>query len=287
MQKRKIVIRKRERLHISRAARGRCQTAYPWQSATAVDYLPGWRPTGLLVDITEKCNLSCPHCCKLCDQTDSDAHLDVDVFQRLLDESAELDYDWKLFSLFGGEPTMHPKLWDLIERLEQYAKEYPNTCYRVVSNCVGPAAAAFLRDKPAWIFVPDYGDASARRKRHISFLKAPCDVGRYTDAQYAQGCYRPYNCGAGFDVHGRFHVCTVGTTIARAHCPGLGYDSLADLLKADPREDLVKCCRYCGYFNGTWEGWPSRGGAGAISKTWQVSLMKLREQHGKCASDTR
>jgi MoaA/NifB/PqqE/SkfB family radical SAM enzyme len=68
----------------------------------------------LWLEITSKCNLFCVHC-----YADSGPRADVygnmtyAHWTRVLDESAELGCHGVQF--IGGEPTMHPRLEDLVE----------------------------------------------------------------------------------------------------------------------------------------------------------------------------
>lgn len=60
------------------------------------------------VQITTVCNYKCPHCCFSC--TEKGKHMSIKTFKQVLkyikgDENIVIG---------GGEPTIHPKFWDII-----------------------------------------------------------------------------------------------------------------------------------------------------------------------------
>ncbi len=59
------------------------------------------------------CNLSCSYCVVRSHPEAEPRAMEMDVFQRLLDEAVSLGFD-ELY-LTGGEPFMHPRIFDLMD----------------------------------------------------------------------------------------------------------------------------------------------------------------------------
>ncbi len=71
-----------------------------------------------VVTITSACNLDCP-ICYVHNKNDDAYHMPVGEFDQILanlrrDHGAELD----IVNLTGGEPMMHPRLWDFLEHAQ-------------------------------------------------------------------------------------------------------------------------------------------------------------------------
>ena len=77
----------------------------------------------LWLEITGKCNLSCTHC-----YADSGPHVDLHGrmsygdWARILDEAAELGC--RKVQFIGGEPTLHPRLDDLVDHANHRGFEF-------------------------------------------------------------------------------------------------------------------------------------------------------------------
>ena len=56
--------------------------------------------------ITDRCNMSCEHCCFNCTQKGTD--MSKEVFAKALEFC-----DWDYVTIGGGEPTLHPNFWEI------------------------------------------------------------------------------------------------------------------------------------------------------------------------------
>jgi len=70
--------------------------------------------------LTEKCNLSCPHCFNA--NVREDRVMDVDLFIRFMEENSSSLND-ALLKIMGGEPTVHPRI---LEVMKESVKHYGN-----------------------------------------------------------------------------------------------------------------------------------------------------------------
>ena len=69
-------------------------------------------PSGYVVEITDRCNLKCPHCHQEPDNTKQDVAVDF-----LINQIANYPDDGQPITLAGAEPTMRPDLCDIITRI--------------------------------------------------------------------------------------------------------------------------------------------------------------------------
>ena len=66
-----------------------------------------------VIPITSACNLDCPICYTI-NKNEGAFHISLDEFARILEVIRNNDPDMKIINLTGGEPTMHPKLTQII-----------------------------------------------------------------------------------------------------------------------------------------------------------------------------
>jgi MoaA/NifB/PqqE/SkfB family radical SAM enzyme len=77
----------------------------------------------LWLEITEKCNLACSHCyAESGPQGDLYGDMAYDDWTRVLDEAAALGC--RRVQFIGGEPTMHPRLEDLVDHANRGGFEF-------------------------------------------------------------------------------------------------------------------------------------------------------------------
>lgn len=63
-----------------------------------------------LLCITEQCNLSCEHCY----QSRKNYNLPLKTWMRIIDK-LKIDFGIKKVVLLGGEPTLHPQFWSILQ----------------------------------------------------------------------------------------------------------------------------------------------------------------------------
>ncbi len=112
----------------------------------------------LWLEITAKCNLSCSHCyADSGPQVDLYGSMGYDDWIRVIDESAEVGC--RSVQFIGGEPTLHPRLPDLIDhasrRGHQFIEVFTNATRldKVLLGCFqrnrARVATSFYSDDPA------------------------------------------------------------------------------------------------------------------------------------------
>src|SRR5262245_38376097 len=72
-------------------------------------------PTGLGLEITDRCDLACAHCLRdiVPPHAPRARDLDVELVRRVVAEAKELGIRW--IGLTGGEPMLHPRFLDIVD----------------------------------------------------------------------------------------------------------------------------------------------------------------------------
>ena len=83
------------------------------------------------IDITYKCNLKCINCNRSCTQAPSNIEMPVANIAAFIKQSIEKNIAWKRIRILGGEPTLHSRIFDIIDLLINYQKTV-NPCVRLV-----------------------------------------------------------------------------------------------------------------------------------------------------------
>lgn len=66
----------------------------------------------MYLQITTKCNMTCDHCCYSCNKNGK--HMDYHAVWHAIDFASK--YDYQGISIGGGEPTLHPRFFDILRR---------------------------------------------------------------------------------------------------------------------------------------------------------------------------
>jgi MoaA/NifB/PqqE/SkfB family radical SAM enzyme len=82
-----------------------------WAYKTGAKRVPQL-PVRLWIESTSRCNLRCGYCPNKDIVKEDHGFMDVELFKRIIDEVADYAYDVNLFH--RGEPTMHPKLPEMV-----------------------------------------------------------------------------------------------------------------------------------------------------------------------------
>lgn len=77
------------------------------------------------LDLVDYCNLSCSLCVRGCDILDSKIPrktMGLNDVKRFIDETKDINFRWKTIKLVGGEPTLHPQLFDILNMFTEFKK---------------------------------------------------------------------------------------------------------------------------------------------------------------------
>lgn len=204
----------------------------------------------LEIDITYRCNLRCNNCNRSCTQAPSTTDIAPEKIASFLRESVSSQIRWKRIRLLGGEPTLHPRLNELLEMLIGYQSQYqPHLRIVLCTNGTGRRVKDVLSTLPSQIIIKNT-DKNHRQRLFRPFNMAPLDNPVYRWADYAAGCRILKECGLGMTPAG-YYPCAVAGGIdrvfgfdkGRRHLPGAS-DHMRDL--------MALFCRYCGHFGFLW-----------------------------------
>lgn len=105
------------------------------------------------VSLVDHCNLSC----QMCDhysQLSEPWFLDVEQFSRDMHEMGRIyDHEIGAISLLGGEPTLHPRIIDIIKIVR---REFPTSELIVLTNGVKLLSMEHMEDGNFWQVCKDY-----------------------------------------------------------------------------------------------------------------------------------
>ena len=178
----------------------------------------------------------------------ADEHMSLGQIEKFVKESMDHQKKWKEILLEGGEPTLHPRFFDIIDILMRYKKDFsPWTNIKVITNGYGEKVDRILSSLPA-----NEVDVFNSRKRrtlqenHCAFNIAPCDLGEFRPSDFSQGCYLPVFYGLGLTRYGYYPHPICGS-IDRVFGFDMGRKKLPTV--DDSMEDhFDKFCRLCGFF---------------------------------------
>jgi radical SAM family protein len=223
------------------------------------------------IDVTYRCNLKCINCNRSCAQAPSKAELTVSDLEKFLKQSIAQQVQWKRIRILGGEPTLHSRIFDIIDLLKTYQLEH-NPSVRLVlgTNYFGNQVHRVLEKLPASIEIKSTLKIS-RVNLFKPFNVAPVDTyfNRYSD--YTCGCRIMEDCGLGLTPSG-YYMCAVAGGIDRIFQYHLGRKELPVPLDT-LTDQMLAFCRLCGHFGFQW---PTR--RTKKSKTWRSAYRKYSEK---------
>ena len=215
-----------------------------------VTYLFGYQyrvATDLIeIDLTYLCNLRCDNCNRSSAQAPEAAHIDQDTIRQFVDDSLLARRSWRRIRLLGGEPTLHPNIMAILNELERYRDEYPETLIQLVTNGYGSKVKRILQTIPKSVYVENSSKNSNLQPEFGAFNLAPQDSMAYSWADYRNGCSISSTCGVGLTPQG-YYPCAIAGGIDRV----LGLQRGRSRLPSpdDEMRDLMDvACRLCGRF---------------------------------------
>ncbi|MFZ0133247.1 MAG: hypothetical protein WAK95_11940 [Desulfobacterales bacterium] len=224
----------------------------------------------LEIDITYKCNLKCLNCNRSCTQAPSDLEMPVNDIATFINQSITEHIAWKRIRILGGEPTLHSRIFDIIDLLTDYQREHnPSVRLELGTNFYGNRVHRVLEKLPEAIAVK-----STLKYTRVTLFRpfnvAPVDTVFNRFSNYACGCRIIKECGLGLTPVG-YYMCAVAGGIDRVFGYRLGRQRLPD--ETDSLADQMSAfCGLCGHFGFQWPTRRTRQ-----SKTWRVAYGRLKE----------
>ena len=221
------------------------------------------------IDVTYQCNLKCINCNRSCTQAPTNVEMPVSMVERFVQQSVERRVAWKRIRILGGEPTLHSRIFDIVDVLMAYQRMH-NPSVRLVlgTNFHGQGVRRILDQLPDSIFLKSTFKSS-RENLFRPFNVAPVDTVFNRFADYTCGCRIIEECGLGITPSG-YYMCAVAGGIDRILGYRLGRRDLPDECES-LTDQMGAFCRLCGHFGFQW---PTR--KEKKSHTWKMAYQRLQ-----------
>jgi hypothetical protein len=232
-----------------------------------------WMPDirSLELDITYACGFGCNNCNRMTVLAPGTRDTNVTVAQihKLIGESIELEWPWRTWGLIGGEPTVHPQFWEILETVVEYRRTHnPSLLIRVTTH----GATARARDivtnvAEAFPFVRIRNTAKTTIEQNdfVAINVAPRDSA--VDDAYS-GCWIPAHCGIGFNYAG-FYCCAIAGAIDRICGEKLAITNLRQVTPEALVAQYAPFCSMCGHYR------PIRAESDhKISPSWKAAFAE-------------
>ena len=212
------------------------------------------RTNWLELDITYACGLGCNNCNRMTNLVPGrpEENIAVDQIERLISDSVRLQYPWKEWFIVGGEPTMHPDLDAIVDRIDEYrSQNNPNLNLTLATHGHGEQTQKRLTELSAKFPFLQLLNSHKTGNAHPDFICpciAPCDIDYEWSTQHRfEGCSVSGHCGISLNRRG-FYPCAVAGAIDRIFGLDQAIKCLDDVSEAAMAEKYQVFCRLCGYY---------------------------------------
>ena len=203
------------------------------------------------LEITTLCSRSCLNCDRSIRQAPSIEHMSLEQINRFVEESLDQRWRWKRMGILGGEPTLHPQFFEILDLLKEYKNQFPQCRVELTTNGYGTRVKQVLKDIPPWVEVWNSAKIS-NVNDFVSYNVAPIDVPLYRDKDFSRGCWITNICGLGLTRYG-FYPCGAGASLDRVFGFDIGIKSLHAVDVVRMQQLLPQLCRLCGHFKENYE----------------------------------
>jgi hypothetical protein len=192
----------------------------------------------------------------------------VSDIEAFIAQSIENKIAWKRIRILGGEPTLHSRIFEIINILIAYQKEHnPDVRLVLGTNFYGNRVHKVLEELPEAITLKSTLKSS-RVNLFKPFNVAPVDTPYNHFSNYACGCRIIKECGLGITPSG-YYMCAVAGGIDRIFRYKLGRKKIPE--ESDSLTDQKSAfCGLCGHFGFQWPTRRTR-----LSKTWRLAYRRL------------
>jgi hypothetical protein len=220
------------------------------------------------IDLTYRCNLGCRNCNRSCTQAPSDLEISLEAIDAFLARSLALRIAWERIRLLGGEPTLHPRFEQILERLLHHrAAHNPGLRIVVCTNGWGARVNRALDRLPPGVAIKNTAKGP-RQRLFRPFNRAPVDSLRRRVSDLSAGCRILHDCGIGLTPLG-YYPCAIAGGIDRVfgfNCPRPSLPAPDD----EMIDQLARFCPCCGHFGCAW---PTR--RAILSPAWKRAYARL------------
>lgn len=213
------------------------------------------------LNITYRCNLKCNNCDRCC----YIEHPYPDItLERVREFCGQLPEKILSVVVVGGEPTLHPRLHEILDILIATGKQIV-----VYTNGLIP----FLHGT-----VERYGQKTPRREQDIFFSHQVAPVDINGELYWTKPCYVSDYCGWGYDFEGWF-PCGCGAMISKIFDLNVSVATFEQMTPEAIKKQRNAICRYCGYYlKRDANSGPDSHGKQITSPSWEKALKKYIER---------
>jgi hypothetical protein len=212
-----------------------------------------WMPDlrSLELDITYACGFGCNNCNRMTVLAPGtrDTNVTVAQIRKLIRESIELEWPWQTWGLIGGEPTVHPQFWEILEAVVEYRQASNPTLLIRISTHGATARTTEILNRVATTFpfvrVRNSAKTTIEQNDFVAINMAPRDT-PLVDHAYS-GCWIPAHCGIGFNYAG-FYCCAIAGAIDRVCGDKLAITSLREVTQERLIAHYAPFCAMCGHY---------------------------------------
>lgn len=210
-----------------------------------------WPPyNNVELQINTACNTNCFGCDRFSDVI-HDIDMTLEQVNLFVEESLDLNWEWKRIRLLGGEPTLHPRFVEMVESLVFYRETYPKVFLQILTN--GIKTAKYLKYEP-WLKdlnISFHAEAKEKGVTPAWFHNTrivPIDRDPSITELPPCGIYGVNGCGIGLTPWGYF-LDGAGASVARVAGYDIGIMHLKDVTWESMEAQAKVVCAKCGHWN--------------------------------------
>lgn len=224
------------------------------------------------IEIFTGCNLHCFNCDRSVRQAPSNDSMSLDQIFNFIKESKELKWNWKRISILGGEPTLHPNFFEILDIFYQYKLD--TSCeIEVITNGFGEVKK-IISKIPDWVIVRN-SNKIAPIQKFYSYNIATIDILDYKDLDFSKGCLITSRNGLGLTVNG-YYPCGAGASVDRIFNKNIGIKELKNVNEESLREQMKFLCSICGHYKRNFDD--NLIDNEQISKTWKLAYSEYKKK---------
>lgn len=195
----------------------------------------------------------------------------MSTVEAFIAQSVDRRIPWRRIRILGGEPTLHSRFFEIVDRLLDYRRVHnPSVRLVVGTNFYGRRVRRVLQQLPDAIVVKSTLKTSPANLFR-PFNVAPVDTRYNRFSDYTCGCRIIEDCGLGLTPSG-YYMCAVAGGIDRIFGKHLGRPFLPDP-SDDFADQMAVFCPLCGHFGFQW---PTR--RRRQSPTWRQAYVAVSSQ---------
>jgi hypothetical protein len=196
--------------------------------------------------------------------------------EEFVNESIELNMGWKRIRLMGGEPTLHPQFFEILNIVKRYKNINPKCNIEISTNGYGSKVNEALSKLPEWVNVRNSKKESNIHK-FIDYNVAPIDLEEYKNADFTKGCWITEECGLGLSRMG-YYPCGAGASVDRVFGFNIGIKRLSLVNHSTLKNQLILLCKYCGHYKKNLK----RITEEKMSASWHKAYEKYKKENQIC-----